>query len=134
MMDRTIVVTVAGALVLMLVVLELVRRRRLVEEYSLSWLATALGLLVVAGSRGLLDAIAGAMGIFYPPSALIVVGFGCLLAIALHFSVVVSRLTRETRAQAQELAILRWQVGAVERQLAGAGLVDGGPDRAARPG
>jgi hypothetical protein len=134
-MDRTIVLTMGGALVLMVTVLELVRRRRLVEEYSLLWLATALALLVLAGSRGLLDLLARAMGIFYPPSALIVVGFGFLLVTALHFSAVVSRLTRENRTLAQELAILRWQVGRVERRLAGAGVPDaGGTDRGPRDG
>jgi hypothetical protein len=118
MIDRTVVVTMAGALALMLTVLELVRRRRLKEEYSLLWLATAVVVLVLASSRALLDAMARAMGIFYPPSALVVAGFGLLLVAALHFSVVVSRLAEENKTLAQELAILRWQMRTVERWLA----------------
>jgi hypothetical protein len=117
MIDRTLFVTIGGAVVLALIALEMVRRRRLKEEYSLVWLATAGAILVLASSRGLLDSLAGVMGIHYPPTSLLVVGFGCLLVGALHFSMVVSRLSDENRGLAQELAILRWQLREVERRL-----------------
>jgi hypothetical protein len=121
MMDRTVVVSISAALVLMLVVLELVRRRRLREEYSLLWLATAVAIVILASSRSLLASLAGAMGIHYPPSALMVIGFGFLSVTTLHFSTVVSRLRDENKTLAQELAILRWQVGTMEREIAGGG-------------
>jgi hypothetical protein len=117
MIDRTLVVTIGGAVVLALIVLEMVRRRHLKEEYSLVWLATAAAILVLASSRELLDRLSGAMGIHYPPTSLLVVGFGCLLAAALHFSTVVSRLSEQNTGLAQELAILRWQLREVERRL-----------------
>ncbi len=118
MIDRTVAVTIAGALVLMLGVLEMVRRRRLREEYSLLWLMTAAVVLVVASSRGVLAWLAGAMGIAYPPSALLVIGLGFLSATTLHFSGVVSQLSEENTTLAQEIAILRWQVLGMERRLA----------------
>jgi hypothetical protein len=121
MIDRTLVVTIGGAVVLAIIVLEMVRRRRLQEEYSLLWLGTAAVILLLAGSRGLLDLLAWAMGVHYPPTSLLVVGFGCLLAAALHFSAVVSRLSDENKGLAQELAILRWQVQQMERRLDAAG-------------
>jgi hypothetical protein len=117
MIDRTLVVTIGGAAVLALIVLEMVRRRHLREEYSLVWLVTAAAILVLASSRGLLDGLAWVMGIHYPPTSLLVVGFGCLLAGALHFSTVVSRLSEQNTGLAQELAILRWQLREVERRL-----------------
>ncbi len=119
MVDRTLAVTITGALILMFVVVELVRRRKLEEEYSLVWLLIALVLVVLAGSRDVLARVASAMGIAYPPSALIVIGFGVLTVAALHFSVVVSRIGQENTSLAQELAILRWQVRAIERNLGG---------------
>jgi hypothetical protein len=126
MIDRTVAVTISGALVLMLVVLEMVRRRRLKEEYSLLWLLISVALVVLAASRGILAALAAALGIAYPPSALIVVGFGSLTAATLHFSGVVSRLGEENTALAQEMAILRWKVRVME------GKMSEGPEGEAR--
>jgi hypothetical protein len=121
MMDRTVVVSIVGALALMLAVLELVRRRRLREEYSLLWLMTAIAVVVLAGSRQLLASLSALMGIHYPPSALMVIGFGFLTLTTLHYSSVVSRLSDENKALAQEMAILRWQVGALEHGPSKAG-------------
>ena len=115
MLDRTILIALGGAFVLLISVLELVRRRRLREQYSILWLLTSLVILVLASNRTLLDLLARAMKIAYPPSALFVIGFGFLLLITLHFSTVISRLTRENESLAQEMAILRQQVSELEK-------------------
>ena len=130
-MDRTAVVVMGAALVLMLVVLELVRRRQLQEEYSVLWLVTSALLVALAGSRSLLELLARLMGIYYPPSALFVVALGGLLLAALHFSSVVTRLSAENRLLAQDLAILRWQVQRLEARAAASLAV---PDTATDPG
>ncbi len=115
MLDRTILIALCGAFALLISVLELVRRRRLREQYSILWLLTSLVVLVLASNRTLLDLLAQAMKIAYPPSALFVIGFGFLLLITLHFSTVISRLTRENESLAQEMAILRQQVSELEK-------------------
>lgn len=106
-MDRVLWVSLLGSGALLVVVLELVRRRRLREQYSLLWICTAAVLLGLSGSRGLLDRLARTLGIHYPPSALFLVGFGFGLLILLHFSVVHSRLSREVKTLAQEIALLK---------------------------
>jgi hypothetical protein len=110
MIDRVMVVGVAGSIVALLFILELVRRRRLREEYSLLWLATAVVLLILSLSRPLLDVLASAMGIFYPPSALFVVAMIFVLMILLHFSTVITRLTQENKEVAQQVALLRHEI------------------------
>lgn len=115
-MDRVETVAILGSAALLLVVLELVRSRRLREQYSLLWLCTALVLLVLSMSRGLLDRLAKAIGIHYPPSALFLVGFGFGLVILLHFSVVHSRLSRQVKTLAQEIALLKDRAGAPGRE------------------
>lgn len=115
MIDRTILIALGGAFALLISVVELVRRRRLRERYSMLWLLTSVVILVLASNRGLLDLIARAMKIAYPPSALFVVVFGFLLVITLHFSTVISRLTKENESLAQEMAILRLQISKLER-------------------
>jgi hypothetical protein len=98
----SIVVTAA----LLLTILELVRRRRLLERYALLWLFSALALLGLAVWRGLLTKLAHALGIFSPPNALFVVAFGFILVLLLHFSVAVSKLADQNKVLAQRLALL----------------------------
>lgn len=110
MIDRTMLVGVIGSALALLFVLELVRERRLREEYSLLWLATAAVLLILSLSRPLLDVLANAIGIFYPPSALFVVALLFVLAILMHFSMVITRLTQENKEIAQQIALLRYEL------------------------
>jgi hypothetical protein len=97
------IVASAGLLV---VVLELVRRRRFLERYAIVWLAAAFVLLALAIWKGLLSDLARAIGIAYPPNALFLVAFGFVLLLLLHFSLAVSRLSDQTKVLAQRLALL----------------------------
>ena len=100
-------VSIVGSALLLGGVLELVRSRKLVEQYSLLWIFTAAILLVLSCWRGLLDRLALLVGIHYPPSALFLVGFGFFLILLLHFSLVLSELSKRTKKLAQEIALLR---------------------------
>jgi len=102
-------VSVVAALVsfaLLLVVLELIRSRRLRERYALLWLLTAVVLLVLSLWRGGLDTLAGLAGIAYAPSALFAVAGVFGVAVLLHYSTVISRLSDENAILAQRLALL----------------------------
>jgi hypothetical protein len=100
--------------ILLLIVLELVRRRRLMERYALLWLLSAAVLLVLASFRGLLEDAARVIGVEYPPSALFFIAFAFVLLLLLHFSVAVSRLADQSKVLAQRLAILEKRVREVE--------------------
>jgi len=119
MIDRTMVFGLVGAAAALLFVLELVRQRRLREEYSLLWLATAVVLIVLSISRPLLDVLANAIGIFYPPSALFLVAMLFVLLILLHFSTVITRLDQENKDTAQQIALLRHELEQLRRASAG---------------
>ena len=81
---------------LILVVLELVRGRRLKERYALLWLATGVVLLVLSAWRGGLNTIAGWLGVTsYPPAVLFAVATLFILLVLLHYSTVISKLTDE---------------------------------------
>jgi hypothetical protein len=118
---RIQLVAIGGTLVLLLIVLELVRRRRLLERYALLWLASAVVLLALAAWKGLLGTIANAIGIVYPPSALFVVAFGFILVLLLPFSTAVSRLADQSKVLAQRLALMEQRQRELERTLAEAG-------------
>ena len=103
---RIQLIAVAVTLMIFLVILELVRRRRLVERYALLWMVAALGLVVLAVWRDLLDVAADLLGVAYPPNALFLVAFAVAFILLLHFSVATSRLSEETKILAQEVARL----------------------------
>jgi hypothetical protein len=116
---RIQIVGIIGATGLLVVILELVRRRRLLERYALLWLLAGVVLLGLAIWRGALEQLAILVGIASPPNALFFVAFGFVLVLLLHFSVAVSRLTDQAKVLAQRLALLEERVG---------------PARPARPG
>jgi hypothetical protein len=101
---------------LFLTVLELVRRRRLMERYALLWLLASSVLLALAVWKGLLETIAGAIGIFYAPSALFVVAFGFILVLLLHFSLVISRLADQNKLLAQQVGRLHQKLDALTQE------------------
>jgi hypothetical protein len=100
-------------------VLELVRRRRLQERYSVLWLVTGVTLIVLAAWPALLARVASALGIATPVNALFVVALGFFLAVLLHFSLVISRLSEQTSRLAQRLALLEERVGSLPRNTDG---------------
>ena len=91
---------------MLLVILEMVRQRRLLERYALLWLFSALVLLSLAIWRDFLETIANTIGIIYPPNALFVIAFGFVLVLLLHFSIAVSRLADQSKVLAQRVALL----------------------------
>jgi hypothetical protein len=103
---RIQLVAIAASALLFLVVLELVRRRRLLERYALLWLFSALVLLTLAIWRGFLEDIARVIGVAYAPNALFFIAFSFVLVLLLHFSLAVSRLTDQTKVLAQRLALM----------------------------
>lgn len=117
MLDRATIFGLSASVFMLVLVLELVRRRKLREEYSLLWLATTVVLILLSASRPLLDVLAAAVGIFYPPSALFLVAVGFMLLILLHFSTVLTRLAQENKQQAQQLALLKYELQQMQQAL-----------------
>ena len=110
---RIQIVAVLASSGLLLLILELVRRRRLLERYALLWLFSALVLLGLAVFRDVLETVSKAIGVFYPPNALFLIAFAFVMVLLLHFSIAVSRLSDQAKVLAQRLALLE------ERQARG---------------
>ena len=107
-------VSIAGAaasLVLVLVVLELIRSRRLRERYALLWLVTGLTLTALSAWRDGLNTIAGWVGVqTYPPAVLFAVALLFVLAVLLHYSTVISKVTDQNILLAQRVALLELEL------------------------
>jgi hypothetical protein len=101
----------AVSLLLLLVVFELIRSRRLHERYALLWLATGLVLVALSAWRGGLNTIARWFGVTsYPPAVLFAVGLLFVIVVLLHYSTVISKLSDQNTVLAQRLALLESRV------------------------
>ena len=100
-----------ASVLLILIVLELIRGRRLKERYALMWLVTGVALLVLSVWRGGLDTIAGWFGVeTYPPAILFAVATLFIIIVLLHYSTVLSQLDDQNTVLAQRLALLEQRV------------------------
>lgn len=106
------------ALIIVALVIELVRRKRLREKYAVLWLVIGMATLVLAAFPGLLYAIAPIVGIALPSNLLFVLSILLLVGVCLHLSWEISILEDETRALAEEVAILRAQVEGLSASIA----------------
>ncbi len=108
-----------ASLLLILIVLELIRGRRLKERYALLWLVTGLVLLVLSAWRGGLNTIAGWLGVeTYPPAILFAVATLFIIIVLLHYSTVLSQLDDQNTVLAQRLALLEPEARASARRTA----------------
>src|SRR5215213_10737963 len=112
---RLQIVAVAGAVGLLLLVLELVRRRALMERYALLWLLCSVVVLGLALWQDALTSMARAMGIVSAPNALFFVALAFILLLLLHFSAAMSRLGDQSKVLAQRHAILEERLRDLER-------------------
>ena len=106
-----------ASLLLLVVVFELIRSRRLRERYALLWLLTGLVLLALSLWRGGLNTIAGWFGVTgYPPAVLFAIASLFIILVLLHYSTVISRLSDQNTILAQRLALLEEQLQAGKRK------------------
>ncbi len=113
-MDQIQIFAILGAALLFVLVFELVRQRRLMERYALLWLLSAATLLVLSVWRDLLEVFAGVVGVAYAPSALFLVALGFGLLLLLHFSLIISRLTDQSKVLAQRVGMLQQRIDELE--------------------
>ena len=100
------VAVIAIAVIVFALVFELVRRRALLERYALLWLLASLALVLLAVWKGLLTHLARDLDIYTPVNALFAAGFVFVVVLLLHFSLVISRLSEQSKTLAQRLALL----------------------------
>ncbi len=99
-------------------VINLVRNKRLKEEYALLWLLMAVTLVVAPLFADVIDSISFAVGIDYPPALMIVITLVCFALIFFQFSVTISRFSEQIKSLSQDLALTRKRLHDLEEQLA----------------
>jgi hypothetical protein len=108
---RVSIAAAIASFLLLVVVFELIRSRRLRERYALLWIVTGVVLLALSLWRTGLNTIAGWFGVHsYPPAIIGAVGALFILVVLLHYSTVISRLSDQNTILAQRLALLEQQI------------------------
>ena len=103
-------VAIAAAILLLVFIINLIRREKLKEGYSIIWFLVGILLLTFASLAGLLDIFSGFLGIFYAPAALFLILISGLVLLSIHFSVLLSKTERQVKELAQEHALLKQQL------------------------
>jgi hypothetical protein len=111
---RVSIFAAIASILLLAVIFELIRSRRLQERYALLWMATGVVLLVFALWRDALGVLARTVGIAYPPSALFLLASLFILVVLLHYSTVISELAERNLMLAQRIALLEQKVKETE--------------------
>jgi len=125
-LSRAQVITAFAAVGLAVFVLDLVRRRKLSEEYSLLWVVASVVIAVLGFSTPLLRAITHALGILYEGSTVFFLGLAFATATLLYLSTKLSRLGQENHALTRELAFLRHELEELRAGKPGGGDVGRG--------
>ncbi|MGN7201094.1 DUF2304 domain-containing protein [Arthrobacter sp. SAFR-044] len=105
------------ALAIVGLVVEMLRRKKLREKYAIWWLVVGIATLILAAFPQLLDVVARTVGIQLPSNLLFILSILMLLGVTLHLSWEISVVEDETRALAEEVAILRVQIEDMTEQL-----------------
>jgi hypothetical protein len=105
--DQIQFVALGVSLGVMAIVFQLIRRRKLREEYALLWFLAGSALIVVSLWPESLDWIARLAGVAYPPNVLLLAAIALGFLLAMHYSVSLSRLADQNKRLAQEVAILQ---------------------------
>ena len=101
---------IAASILIMVFVVELVRRRRLREEYSWLWLLTGVVIILLVVWYDLLVFITHLIGAIAPTTTLFIFGLLFLMLISLHYSLQISKLSHQVKEMAQQLTLLKDQV------------------------
>jgi hypothetical protein len=103
---RQQVVAIVISVGILALIVELVRKRRLREEYSVLWILTGATILLLSIRFSLLQALTRLIGVALPVSTLFFFGLVFLILVSLQFSVKISGLSNQVQELAQRIALL----------------------------
>ena len=104
------ILSIIGSILILLLLIELVRKRKLKENYSLLWFGIAIVFLVFSIWPDLLLYLASLLGIEYAPSALFLILIVSLYLLSIHFSVVISDLSEKIKDLSQKIGLMDLEI------------------------
>lgn len=103
-----------GSLFFIFLIFEMIRRKKIKEEYSFLWLTLGFIFLLFSTWRNGLEILALLMGVAYAPSALFIILFAVLITILIHFSIVISKMKDYISVLVQEIGLLKLELDQIK--------------------
>lgn len=113
---RQQIFAITASIVIFLLVFELVRRKRLREEYTWLWMLSAATIFIITVRYDLLVAITNLIGAVLPTTTLFLFGILFLYLIGLHYAVKMTTLSEQVKNLAQAYALLEAELREQGRQ------------------
>ena len=112
---RIQVLAIIGSILFLILIVELIRKKKIKEEYGLLWIFFSAVFIVIAVWRQGLEVLSRLLGIFYAPAAFLLILLVAVFLILLQYSIVLSRLSENYKTLVQELGILRMRIEEKDR-------------------
>jgi len=114
-MGRINIIAILGSIFLLLIIIELIRRRYLSERYSLIWILTGVTFLILSIKIDILRYVSNLLGFSVPSNALFFFGILFLILIVLSLNVILSRLSEKNKILTQEIVLLKKRIEDLEK-------------------
>jgi hypothetical protein len=108
--------SIIGSILILLLVVELVRRKKIKEQYSLLWIFFSLVFIVFSIWRQALDYLASLVGIVYPPAAFLLILVMAVYLILIQYSIIISKLSFQLKESIQEISILKYEIDEIKKK------------------
>lgn len=109
---------IIGSILFLIFIIELIRKRKIKEEYGLLWIFFSLVFIVISLWRQGLEVLSRLLGIFYAPAAFLLILIIAMLLILIQYSLVISRLSEHYKALNQQIGILRLELKELNDRVA----------------
>jgi len=109
------VFAIFGSIMMLVFIIELIRRKKIREEYGILWLISGGVFLTFSIWQEGLNFFSKLVGISYPPSFLLLVLIVALFGIMIHYSAVITKLTDRNKILVQELSLLKREVEEIKK-------------------
>ncbi len=107
---------ITASIVIVLLIFDLVRRKRLREEYTWLWMLSAATIFLITVRYDLLVAITRLIGAVLPTTTVFLFGILFLYLICLHYAVKMTTLSDQVKKLAQAHALLEAALREQEQQ------------------
>lgn len=114
-MERINIIAIIGSILLLILIIELVRRKYLSERYSLLWILTGIAFLILSIKMDIAVYFSRVLGFAVPANALFFFGILFLILIVLSLSVILSRLAEKNKILTQEIVLLKKRIEDIEK-------------------
>ena len=106
-MERIQIIAIAASLLFLIYIGWLIVRGKLREEYAIVWIVCTAILILFSFWRKGIDIVSALLGIIDPPNMIFTGAIFAMLIYLLHLSVTVSKLQKQNKILAQEIALMK---------------------------